>query len=53
MHKSLGFWSEVEPGSGEVEHAAEADPDGLRAGRKFAGAVVVAAEFGDELHHVR
>ena len=37
------------PGGGEVGHSAEADPEGLGAGWGFGGAVVVAAESGQQL----
>jgi len=48
IHKFLLSVLEGLPGKGEVEHAAEADPEGLRAGRWFSGAVVVASQFGNQ-----
>ncbi|MGL4513168.1 MAG: choice-of-anchor Q domain-containing protein, partial [Lacipirellulaceae bacterium] len=43
IHKSR-LRSELDPGDGEVRHAAEGVPEGLWAGRWFAGTVVVAGE---------
>ena len=42
-HIFIGFL-EGDPGEGEVEHAAEAGPEGLGAGGGFGGAIVVASQ---------
>ena len=40
IHKSFVAGPKSEPGDGEVVHSPEADPDALRARRRFAGAII-------------
>lgn len=50
LHTTLLWLAEGEPGGRVVEHAAEADPDGLGASGEFFRSIVVASQLGEQLH---
>ena len=52
IHQFLQGELESLPGEGEVDHPSQAHPDGLRAGGRLLGAIVVAPEFCHEFHQL-